>query len=335
MGDVAMTVPVILLLLNQYPHLRLTVVSKPEFKEFFSKIPSCNFFSVETGGRHKGISGLWNLSNDILQLKPDGIADLHDVLRTKILSIFFKLKSSVKIATIDKGRKEKNKLCRKEKNKKLIPLKSTHQRYADVFKNLGFNIHLTKEASFLTPEKSQRTTEFLNSFSGKILIGLAPFARYKGKTYPLDLTIELIDILLKEKQEIYLFLFGSKTDLLNLERLKNLAIGRIEIISDHHSLSEQLSIISSLKLMISMDSANMHIASMLNVRVLSLWGYTHPFLGFYGWQQQPEDAFLPDYEQYPTLPSSTNGSHTYQDIENCMRSIAPKKIADKICQIIS
>jgi ADP-heptose:LPS heptosyltransferase len=32
--------------------------------------------------------------------------------------------------------------------------------------------------------------------------------------------------------------------------------------------------------MISMDSANMHLASLYGVPVISIWGATHPFAGF-------------------------------------------------------
>jgi ADP-heptose:LPS heptosyltransferase len=335
MGDVAMTVPVLILLLKQNPELKITVLSKPEFKDFFSDIPGCHFFSVDISNRHKGIPGLWRLRSEILKLKPYAIADLHDVIRTKILTFFLKISNFSKISTIDKGRRQKRALCAKKKNKKLNPLKSTHERYADVFRKLGFKVNLDQGESYLRIVQNQKTTAFFQSISHRNLIGLAPFARYKGKTYPIDLTENLVKILLLGNEENFILLFGSKKDFSSLDRLRNIDSARIKIIVEDFDLSEQLSVIAGLILMISMDSANMHIASMLGVRVLSIWGFTHPCLGFYGWNQRIEDAFLPDYTKYPSLPSSVNGSHGYKAIEDCMRSVDPQEIANRVFFILS
>ncbi len=34
----------------------------------------------------------------------------------------------------------------------------------------------------------------------------------------------------------------------------------------------------------------MHLASLTGTRVVSVWGATHPYCGFMGWQQKEEDA---------------------------------------------
>ena len=41
-----------------------------------------------------------------------------------------------------------------------------------------------------------------------------------------------------------------------------------------------IDLMAHLDLMISMDSANAHMAANTGVRVLTLWGMTHPFCGF-------------------------------------------------------
>nr|AIA95806.1 CAZy families GT9 protein [uncultured Prevotella sp.] len=42
--------------------------------------------------------------------------------------------------------------------------------------------------------------------------------------------------------------------------------------------------------MVSMDSANMHLASLTGTRVLSIWGNTHPYMGFLGYGQSMDDV---------------------------------------------
>ncbi|HLV46936.1 MAG TPA: glycosyltransferase family 9 protein, partial [Flavobacterium sp.] len=175
MGDVAMTVPVIRAAVAQHPNIRITVVSRPFFKPFFEGIERVDFFGVDLKQRHKGFAGLTRLYSDLKKRNIDGVADLHNVLRSKIVRTFFKL-SGTKVAFLNKGRSEKKALTREE-NKIFKPLKSMHQRYADVFEQLGFKIDLSK-VSF--PEKGALSAEvktITGEKSGK-WIGIAPFAQY-------------------------------------------------------------------------------------------------------------------------------------------------------------
>ena len=106
MGDVAMTVPLIRALVQQYPDVRVTVVSRPQFKPFFEDIPCVNFHGADTTGRHKGLLGIWRLYKELKAQPIYAVADLHNVLRSKILRLLFKLNGK-KTATTDKAREAK------------------------------------------------------------------------------------------------------------------------------------------------------------------------------------------------------------------------------------
>lgn len=106
MGDVAMTVPVIRAAVAQHPNIRITVVSRPFFKPFFEGIERVDFFGVDLKQRHKGFAGLTRLYSDLKKRNIDGVADLHNVLRSKIVRTFFKL-SGTKVAFLNKGRSER------------------------------------------------------------------------------------------------------------------------------------------------------------------------------------------------------------------------------------
>src|SRR5690625_5979618 len=64
MGDVAMTVPVLRVLLDTYPDLRVTVVSRGFFKPFFQTLPGIDFLDADIYGKHKGIPGLIKLARE-------------------------------------------------------------------------------------------------------------------------------------------------------------------------------------------------------------------------------------------------------------------------------
>ncbi len=57
--------------------------------------------------------------------------------------------------------------------------------------------------------------------------------------------------------------------------------------------------------MVSMDSANQHLASLAGTRVLTLWGATTPACGFMPYGQREEDSYFKDIE----LPAMFGGRH--------------------------
>jgi ADP-heptose:LPS heptosyltransferase len=82
--------------------------------------------------------------------------------------------------------------------------------------------------------------------------------------------------------------------------------------------------------MLSMDSGNAHIAAMLGKKVVSLWGVTHPYAGFYPFNQDKDWAILADRDKYPKIPSSVYGNKYPDDYKNAIRSISSEVIVDKI-----
>jgi len=327
MGDVAMTVPVIRALVEQNPQIKITIVSRPFFKPFFDGINNVNFFSVDVKERHKGFLGLLKLYSDLKQLNIDAIADLHNVLRSKVIRALFAL-SGKKVAYTNKGRKEKKQLTRLE-NKILKPLKSMFERHVDTFSKLGFSVDLS-EPNF--PKKAILSNEIL-TISGKKenqkWIGIAPFAQYESKVYPKDLIQKVIDELASNDQnKIFLFGGGNK----EIEILNEFASNQnnVIVVAGKLNLQQELQLISNLDVMLSMDSGNAHIAAMLGIKVITLWGATHPFAGFSPFNQPLENCLTSDRNQYPLLPTSVYGNKKVAGYEDVMRSISVSDIIQKI-----
>ena len=331
MGDVAMTVPVIRALVEQSrsfgTNVKITVVSRPFFKPFFDGIPNVDFFAVDVKERHKGFIGLLKLYADLKKLDIDAVADLHNVLRSQIIRTLFSL-SGKKVAATDKGRAEKRALIRAE-NKVFQPIKSMVERHVATFKKLGFSVDLS---SPIFPEKAILSAEIL-SISGKKddfkWIGIAPFAQYESKVYPLDLMQKVIDNL-AENGNYKLFLFGGGKE--ETEKLNTLAKQRenIVVVAGKLKFNQELQLISNLDVMLSMDSGNAHIAAMLGVKVITLWGATHPFAGFAPFNQPLENCLTADRNQYPLLPTSVYGNKKVEGYEDVMRSISVESIVEKI-----
>lgn len=330
MGDVAMTVPVLRVLTQTYPDLKITVVSRPVFKPLFNDIPNLNFLEADVYGKHKGLFGLIKLAKEAQALGIDAVADLHNVIRSKIITTYLSSRGFKTIAQ-DKDRKEKKALVA-SKNKKLFPLKTTHQRYADVFEKLGYPIDLN---THIPPER-KRLVPKLTGMIGvehRKLIGIAPFAAHAGKAYPLHLMKKLIAIL--DNSDTYrIILFGGGKK--EVEQLKVLEKPFSNVINAAGKLTfeEELALISNLDLMISMDSGNGHLAAVYGIPALTLWGVTHPYAGFAPFNQSEDYQLLADRVKYPLIPTSIYGNKYPKGYENAMETIEPKEIWQKIREIL-
>jgi len=325
MGDVAMTVPVLRAAIAQHPELKITVLTKPFFKPFFRDLKDIEVITVDVKGQHKGTFGLYKLARHINKhYKFYAIADLHNVLRIKVLKQFIKCRRFV---TIDKGRTEKRQLT---SGKLFKQLKTTPLRYADVFGALGYPVDLSKP-SFPEKVDLDKTLKGLLGDRKEALIGIAPFAAHEGKMYPLNLMEEVVKTL-SENFKVLLF-GGGKNEEAILNRWEKFNDNTVNV-AGKVSLDAELDIMSNLDVMLSMDSGNAHVAAMLGIKVVTIWGVTHPFTGFAPFNQPEDYALLSDREQFPLIPTSVYGNKCPEGYKKASASISPKTIVDKINAIV-
>ncbi|MBC8398478.1 MAG: glycosyltransferase family 9 protein, partial [Flavobacteriales bacterium] len=229
LGDIAMTIPVLRSFFNTYPNQKIIFVSRGFVEPLFKEFDNLEFISVDFNNDFKGLKGLLKLFKTLRKNKIKAVADLHNVLRTKSLKLFFKL-TFIKVQSIDKGRAERKKLTQK-KNKKFKPLTPIHYRYCDVFGRLGFPIDLTNHEYPIQPFLPENSEEqkILSKSAGKRIIGIAPFASFAGKSYPLDLMQNVIAYLQKDHL-IYLF-GGGENELKQIKVWENAYDNVIDIAS--------------------------------------------------------------------------------------------------------
>lgn len=305
-----MTVPVFREFLEQNPEVEIVMVSRNNFESLFADIPNIIFHGIDLDD-YKGFLGIRRLAKELLKLyHPDYVADLHDVIRSKILDKIY-VRKGLKVFKINKGKEEKENLT-DVWNLDKTRLKRTVERYADVFRDMGFKVELSHQ---LRPKSNQK--------SG---IGFAPFAQHKGKMLPLEKSFELVKIL-AEKNTVYFF-GGGKKETETLESWEK-QIPNTKSLAGKLNLSEELHRISQLEVMISMDSANMHLASIVGTRCVSIWGATHPYAGFLGFGQSENDVV--QINDLTCRPCSVFGDkECYRGDWACLEEINVQQIIDKI-----
>ncbi len=316
LGDICMTLPVIDSFCRAYPDVELTLLtSKPgaAITKAVLHLPNLQIVAINKKD-YSGLMGANRLYKEMRAYHFDAIADLHDVLRTKWTALRFRI-AGFPVAVIDKGRGDKKKLV---SHKIESQLTSGIERYKKVFTDLGFDFQVDYQGS----------EHRLDSTAKLLSIGIAPFAQHQGKIYPVDKMQEVVNRLVEARPDLHIYLFGGPEDQAQLQPWADAHPEQVTNVAGKQTFAEDLALMSGLRLMISMDSANMHLASLVGLRCISIWGATHIHAGFLGYGQQKEDVI--DLS-LPCRPCSIYGNKAckYGDYR-CLNNIAPEEIVKRI-----
>ncbi len=330
LGDVAMTVPVVASLARQYPHLRITVLSRPAARPLFEGLaPNVGFMEADLKGEYRGWTGLNALYRRLVAKNFTAVADFHNILRSNYLRMRFNL-DRFRVEHIDKHRRERRLLISHNEKapKRLLP---PFRGYADVLERLGYPVKVEFDSIF-PPEGAPLVSiadRTGTKADGQKWIGIAPFAAHKGKIYPVALMEQVIARLSEEGPEYRIFLFGGgRKEREQIARWTKAYPACTSVPDTLHSMDEELVLMSHLDVMVSMDSANMHLASAVGTRVVSVWGATHPCAGFLGWGQREADCVGLDL---PCRPCSIYGNKPCALGDyRCLAGIRPEEIVARI-----
>ena len=344
LGDVAMSATVVRAFALAYPNHRFIMASAPLPEPLFAGIPNLRFEGINTKA-YEGVWGIFRLYGRLRRLRPTIVLDLHQVVRTHLLCTLFFLLGATPVFGVKKLRRRRYLLTR-AKRKRLQPLPSMIDKYIDVFVRSGFP-PISVDATLLpaaihlcsTRSVSRSPSDILRSSStlppptppewrqAGFLIGIAPFAKHPTKEWSVKKMEGVVEQLsLSGKYRIFLF-GGGALERAILKRWEQRYANTI-CVAGATDFTGELSLIGNMHLFVSMDSANMHLASFMGVPALSIWGGTHPYAGFYGWRQAPENAIQIDM---PCRPCSVYGRKSCRiGTLACLQSISVEGVLQRI-----
>ncbi len=276
-GDVAMTIPTVYAAARANPGTRFVVVTRSRLAPIWINPPANVTVEGVDLSQYKGLAGIRRLTRRLIEkYRPAAMADLHDVLRTKVMRLTARM-AGLRVAHIDKGRADKRRLTRlgAVAGPQLQPMAS---RYRDVFHRLGIIVGPTDDALTI-PASIDLPIELPRECP---LIGIAPFAAHPGKIYPLDKLKEVVRLIVKERPEARIYFFGGGDE----ESRQIAALTEMfapvatSVAALHLGFAAEMALMSRLDVMLTMDSSNMHLARLAGTRVVSVWGATHPAAGF-------------------------------------------------------
>ncbi len=326
MGDVLLTLPVLKGIIDSNPDVQLVFVTRKRFASYFKGITRLILIEFEPDGRHKGLKGIFTLFKDIRSHEFISVVDLHGILRTWILDSLFRL-NGFRTYRIKKHRKIRHDIIKKRRSGIFVP--HTIGRYMEVFNKAGLYGDIATK--IFQPESGEAKLEEEN---GKVIrIGLAPMSKHITKEWGLSNILELIDIV-RLNYHAELHLFGGVED---QEALKVITGTDIINHAGKTGPEQEIALMQSFNLFISMDSANMHMASLVGIPTLSIWGATDPKLGFAPVNQPEDYSLFADPSVVTCRPCSVYGETPCSRADFpmlCMTSIKPEQVFKKIKKIL-
>jgi ADP-heptose:LPS heptosyltransferase len=154
---------------------------------------------------------------------------------------------------------------------------------------------------------------------------------HTSKIWPLQYYPELIRLLI-QRTRAKIFLFGGGEKELNFfEELRSEFPENCVVVAGQLKMKQELALMERLEAMVAVDSSNMHLASMMNLPVVSIWGGTHPDVGFGPFGQHPENLIQISRDELPCRPCSVYGRETcYRGDFACLNRITPEVVSERV-----
>jgi heptosyltransferase-2 len=289
-GDIVLTFPVVAALKAAYPDCQIDYVTKPAFRHLLEACPGLShIFTLE--------SSIRQLRKDINFQSYDAVLDLHNNLRTLLLTAF----SGVKVYKYPKNNWNKWLLTRfkikQERRHHVV------ERYLSTLKQaFGLEV-LAPENPYEIPESEQFSIQDATGFTPRKYVAFAIGAQFATKRLPTDLMIKLL-----QKMEHPLVLLGGKEDQQTANEIVA-ELGGQKVISMVGQLNIHGSawLVKNAAALLTHDTGLMHIGACFEVPIHLIWGNTVKDFGMYPFRLEQENCFQYEVENLKCRPCSKIG----------------------------
>lgn len=329
LGNVAMAIPVLYPVCKANPDTRFIMLTKRWPASMFHDRPAnLKVVDFDVKENYRGLFGLLKLARQLYKMYDiDAVADLHNVSGTWIIDAYLRLRGA-QIARLDREKPKRRALVSHRSTEPVTPI---HQRYRNVFTQLGCE----------APDNFTRLYEgrdwpvspiVLEKEPGQRWIAISPFSSHRQKAYPLELMEQVIAELSK-RENYWIFLMGGgkaeKIALRGIARKYKRVTSMAEV---KHKFIDEYALFAKCDLMLTMESANMHLASLVDLQAMTIWGPTSPSCGYLGYNQVVEDDIQLDMD---CRPCSITGDKTckYGDYR-CLGNIKPEDIVKRVVEAV-
>ena len=324
-GDIVLSTPIYRILKKKFPNSQIDILTKSEFAEILQYNP--NIDNVLCFQKNDSV---FNWRKKIIFNSYDVILDLHNSLRSKILRLF----SAKKNYVICKNIFKRTLLIKLRLNffKKNIPIPL---KYIAVGKSIGIEDDKLGLEIFIPDEIKTSANEKLNNFlNQKKIIVISPTAKHKTKIFPKEKFIEFAKKI-SQLCDVNIVIIGSNTDFLYCKELVEKINFDKEIaynFAGKLSLLETSVLIEKCNVVVTNDSASLHIASAMKKKCVAIFGSTVREFGFFPFRTEFE---IIENKNLKCRPCSHIGKNKCPKKHfKCMNDIKVDEVVEKVLKFL-
>ena len=330
LGDVILATAVIRNLRQNYPQARITMITRRPYDELFYADPDVDRV-VALGGLldRDGLPGTQAAANALGHQRFDAVLDLQGNWQSRALSSRLLARRRAVYAKRTWGRLKLVYLKHLAR-----PLPPKVDRFNTVLARVPADIRTrVPDVRLSDAARAWATVEVARTWRQSVVttVGVHPGSRWSTKRWPDSYFADcLARVATKERARV--FIFGSQPERSLLERVAALMPHVQSVVYCGLPLQKVGALVSHCDVFLANDSGLMHLAAALSVPTVSLFGPTHPGLGFA--PQGPRNRIYFGYAH--CSPCSFHGEKPcYQKRRFCLERIEPVKVSETISELLS
>ncbi|MBC8182526.1 lipopolysaccharide heptosyltransferase II [candidate division KSB1 bacterium] len=318
LGDVILTTALIRAIKKVFADSEMDIITIPQTSEIFKYNPHIN--KIFHFNKRKTLLKIFSFLNLIFCIRKNHYDLAFSVQGSLTSSLLTYLGGIPQRIGFSRQRLLTDKVFLDRK----IHASKRHLNLLKIFTNRVFDY----QTEIFWSEKEELTVQKIidkNRKEGKFFIGIAPGSIWNTKRWPEEHFVSLLNIL--AKHEFRIFLFGGKEDFKLCQRIMEKSNSGARNFAGKLSLLESCSLIDKMDLMISNDSAPLHIANAVKTDVFALFGPTVRDFGFYPFRENDK---IFDVDLYCRPCSKHGGEKCPEKHFQCMKKISPSVLADAV-----
>jgi heptosyltransferase II len=324
LGDVILTTPTVKAIKQVFHYSQVDVLTIPQAAIVFKYNPYVNLTLIFDKKKVlKKIFNFWKIVKQLRKTKYDLAFSIQSSMTSSLVMFLGNIPNRIGFA------RQKQKLLTEPviHNRRLHIRKRYLYLLKPFVKKYNDSSFDTQTEIFWSDSEKQRAQKIYSSIFEKdfSILGFAPGSVWQTKRWPTEYFIALLEMLSKEK--IKILFFGGIEEQLLCQEIINKSLSNAVNLAGSLSVLESAALIKKIDLMISNDSAPLHIANAVQTDVVAIFGPTVKRFGCYPFR---ENDTLLEVDLYCRPCSKHGGLRCPEKHFRCMRDINPEMLYETI-----
>ncbi len=318
LGDVIMSTPLIRATKKTFPNAKIDILTIPQTAIVFKHNPHINeVLHFDKRKLWKKLISFFKVVSQIRARKYDLAISIQSSMTSSLLMVLGGISNRTGFA-----------------RQKLVTLPVTHKRgyhvrirYLKLLKYFSTEKFYDQSELFWTPNETLKANQLIYSCRQKrgFVLGVAPGSVWATKQWPKHYYIELLRLL--KNEDVQIVLFGGKDERELCAEIARKSESNALNMTGKLNVLESAALVERVDLMLTNDSAPLHIANAVKTDVFAFFGPTVRRFGCYPYRATDRIFEIDLY----CRPCRKHGSHRCPEKHfRCMLEITPERVYQQI-----